>query len=469
LTIPRASGRISRFVEFLLNQGLSKGVPESLEKRVRITNAGTWFATLAMVATIPLDVLEAPRWMVVADVIGVFAFPCIILFNRAGRFTASRLAFIAMANLLTFGNAVGLGRDSGVEILFIALVGLPFVLFDLTNRAEIAFGLLLPVVGFGLSASDLVSPLRGRPDGYSAATYHLYSASLALATVLFSFFQISRANARAERALRHDIAARERAERELALSRQTSITAAKLAALGEMSANVAHEVNNPLTAILLRARRLERLATRQRLDADAVLRAAQQIAAIVDRIRRIVDALRFFARQGDEDPMRPEPVRAIVNDTVELCALRFRMANVELAVVHADEEAYVECRGPQISQILVNLLSNAFDAVADLPVRRVQVAVESREQEVQIAVSDSGEGIPPELAHRIMEPFFTTKDIGHGTGLGLSLSKGIAEAHGGKLMLDTGSSETRFVLSLRRCAPPEMPSTVAEALGHSPG
>jgi signal transduction histidine kinase len=420
-----------------------------------------------MLATIPLDVLEAPPWMVGADVVGFFAFASLLLLNRRGHFTASRLAFIALANLLTFANAVGLGPDSGVEMLFIALVSLPFLLFDLNNRVEIAFGLLLPIAGFALNASNVFAPVR--PPGYAAAEYHLYSALLTLATVLFSFYQISRANVRAEQALRDDIAARERAERELAVSRQASITAAKLAALGEMSANVAHEVNNPLAAILLRARRLEMLAGKQRLDTGAVVRTAQQIGSTVDRIRRIVDALRFFARQGDEDPLRPEPVRRIVNDTVELCAQRFRMADVELVVHHADEDAYIECRGPQISQILVNLLSNAFDAVEGRPARRVVVTVDAQEQQVRIAVSDNGVGIPPDLAHRIMEPFFTTKDIGHGTGLGLSLSKGIAEAHGGQLALDAGSPETRFVLTLRRCAPPEMPSTAELTAGHSPG
>jgi signal transduction histidine kinase len=472
----RSRGRIGGIIESLVAQGTRRepadaaalpARPGSLEKRVRVTNAGALFATLVMVATIPLDVVEAPRWMVAIDVFACLAFPSLVLLNRLGRTTVSRLAFIALANLLTFANAVGLGPDSGVEMLFIALVSLPFLLFDLNNRAQIAFGLLLPVAGFAINASEVFAPVR--PEGYSAAEYHLYSAVLTLATVLFSFFQISRANVRAEQALRDDIAARERAERELAVSRQASITAAKLAALGEMSANVAHEVNNPLAAILLRARRLENLAGKHRLDTDAVVRTAQQIGSTVDRIRRIVDALRFFARQGDEDPMRPEPVRRIVSDTVELCAQRFRMADIELAVHHADEDAFIECRGPQISQILVNLLSNSFDAVQGRPVRRVVVTAEAQEQQVRIAVTDTGAGIPQEVAHRIMEPFFTTKDIGHGTGLGLSLSKGIAEAHGGQLALDAGARETRFVLSLRRCAPPEMPSTAELTAGHSPG
>jgi C4-dicarboxylate-specific signal transduction histidine kinase len=162
-------------------------------------------------------------------------------------------------------------------------------------------------------------------------------------------------------------------------------------------------------------------------------------------------------------------VRAIVDDTVELCAQRFRMAGIDLEVVHADDDAHVECRGGQISQILLNLLSNAFDAVDGRAERRVRLAVATSELDVRIAVTDTGSGIPAEIAHRIMEPFFTTKEIGRGTGLGLSLSKGIAEAHGGQLALDPSSTETRFLLSLRRCAPPPaVASTVAEVARHSP-
>ena len=123
--------------------------------------------------------------------------------------------------------------------------------------------------------------------------------------------------------MRLDIAARERAERELAESRQAAINAAKMAALGEMSASVAHEVNNPLSAILLRSQRLDMLARTETMDAAAVRKTAHDINRTVDRIRRIVDALRAFARQGDEDPLRPEPLAPIVGDTVELCSIAF--------------------------------------------------------------------------------------------------------------------------------------------------
>jgi len=100
-----------------------------------------------------------------------------------------------------------------------------------------------------------------------------------------------------------------------------------------------------------------------------------------------------------------------------------------------------------------------------MPERRVRVAAVADDNEVHISVVDSGPGVPVELRARIMEPFFTTKEIGKGTGLGLSVSKGIAEAHGGRLVHDDAAAETRFVLTLRRADAPviEPPGTSASA------
>jgi PAS domain S-box-containing protein len=266
-----------------------------------------------------------------------------------------------------------------------------------------------------------------------------------------SIGQLEVGSRRIRTAIVRDISDRLRAERELERSRQASIHSAKMAALGEMSGNIAHEVNNPLGAILLRTQRLMRMVDNGRADWPAVTRAGRDIESTVQRIARIVDALRSFARDVEKDPLRPERVLQIVTDTVELCTQRFQQHNISLEVAPIPEGLSVQCRGVQISQVLLNLLSNAHDAVEAREPRWVRISAGpgAEPDEVQIEVTDSGPGVPAELQDRIMEPFFTTKPVGKGTGLGLSVSKAIAEAHGGRLFYDAASQHTRFVLSLK--------------------
>ena len=451
--MPRPAGEQTKgWLGAFLDQGVTGAGSDPLRKRVRLTNAAALLGTIITLGTAPFDVYEAPRWMVAQDLLAAAVFFGITRLNRRGLYTTARLGTIGISSFLALTQAVVLGRDSGVDLIFLGLLALPFVLFEISERGPLVCGVLIAIAGFVVTDTGMLAPFQDQPARYSAHDYHLYSATLAVAVVLSSLVLMSLANARSERALRHDIEERERTERELAETRQASITSAKMAARGEMSANVAHEVNNPLAAILLRAQRLRLLAQKDRLDSAAVLKAASEIDSTVDRIRRIVDALRAFSRQADDDAFRPERVSAIVADTVDLCDQRFRHKGIDLAVEPIADDLYVECRGVQISQVLLNLLSNAFDAVENRPVRRVRIAADASDGEVRIAVTDSGPGIPSEIEPRIMEPFFTTKQTGRGTGLGLSVSKGIAEAHGGRLTHDRTAPETRFVLTLRRTA-----------------
>ncbi|RYG53799.1 HAMP domain-containing histidine kinase, partial [bacterium] len=108
----------------------------------------------------------------------------------------------------------------------------------------------------------------------------------------------------------------------------------------------------------------------------------------------------------------------------------------------------IECRRVQISQVLINILNNAFAAVLGHPEKSVKLHVHDSGDMVEISISNSGPQIPPELAHKIFQPFFTTKGVGKGTGLGLSISKGLIENHGGDISLDLSAPETRFVIVL---------------------
>ena len=113
-----------------------------------------------------------------------------------------------------------------------------------------------------------------------------------------------------------------------------------------------------------------------------------------------------------------------------------------------DEGLRIPCREAQISQVLLNLIANAADAVQDLSERWIRIEVSRNADAVEIAVTDSGGGIPDEIRARVMQPFFTTKPAGQGTGFGLSISRAFAEAHAGTLTIDVASPHTRFVVTL---------------------
>jgi C4-dicarboxylate-specific signal transduction histidine kinase len=157
------------------------------------------------------------------------------------------------------------------------------------------------------------------------------------------------------------------------------------------------------------------------------------------------------AREGSADEFRETPVREIVNETLELCAERFRALNIHLVVSAIDPAAVISCREAQICQVLLNLLQNAYDELVDWEGDRwVQLDVTDCPGWVVFSVSDSGPGIAAENRAHIMEPFFTTKPVGKGIGLGLSISRSIALEHGGTLELDEESPHTCFRLKLPR-------------------
>lgn len=239
-----------------------------------------------------------------------------------------------------------------------------------------------------------------------------------------------------------------------ALSEQQKLLAhsAKMSALGEMAGGIAHEINSPLAIITVHANQLERLQGRGALTPEIINREAALIARTAKRIGDIIKGLRAFAREGAGDPFETKPVAELLEDALVLCQTRFRTHDVDLQIEPPPANLTLYCRAVQISQVVLNLLANAYDAALPLPQRWVKLTAADKGDWIELSVTDSGKGIPVDIQPKIMQPFFTTKELGRGTGLGLSISKGIAEAHGGTLTLDTTSPNTRFVMKLPKQA-----------------
>ena len=155
-----------------------------------------------------------------------------------------------------------------------------------------------------------------------------------------------------------------------------------------------------------------------------------------------------FSRNSTNDPFLETSIEKVISNTLGLCQEKLRINGVEIKIGKIPDIIFA-CRSAQISQVLLNLLNNAFDAISPFANKWIQIDVNPiSEERFQVIVTDSGKGIPAEIADKLMQPFFTTKDVGKGTGLGLSVSLGIAQGHGGTLTLDKNCSNTRFVLEL---------------------
>ena len=222
----------------------------------------------------------------------------------------------------------------------------------------------------------------------------------------------------------------------------------KMASLGEMASGMAHEINTPLQEISLIAERVKRRSAKGKIQ--DINEPMDQVLSSVKHMSSIIESLRKVSRQSEDDAFELSGVEDIISDVTNLSNERYVLKGVNLDVIYANESRVlkIECQRLQISQIIINLVNNAFDAAVESTDKWIKIIVDADSENLKISITDSGAGISENVQNKMFEPMYTTKNIGHGTGLGLSISVGIAEKHGGKLSYDKSCENTRFILTL---------------------
>jgi two-component system NtrC family sensor kinase len=228
-----------------------------------------------------------------------------------------------------------------------------------------------------------------------------------------------------------------------AMARQLAV-ADKLSALGLLAGGVAHEVNNPLGAILAFAQ----LVRRERLPEEEQQEYIREIEESAIRCKKIVERLLSFARQGRRDERRLFSLNDVVSETAFLVDRSYLPAQIRLHRELDPQLGLVNGNQNEIQQVLLNLISNARDAMPGGGVVRVRTR-DRGDGTVELAVTDTGAGIPQEIIEHIFDPFFTTKPEGKGTGLGLAVSYGIIREHRGRIAVKSKVGEgTEFQVLL---------------------
>lgn len=223
--------------------------------------------------------------------------------------------------------------------------------------------------------------------------------------------------------------------------RLKSIHNAKLASLGELSAGIAHEINNPLSIITGSVE-----VMRKYIDQPEKIKSLlENIERSSYRISRIVQSLKKFSRTDSIPEFSQYKLGRIITESILLLEARIKRADI-LLEKNIRNDSDILCDEVEIEQVIVNLINNSIDAIQDLPIRKIDIELNREDDWLLLKISDSGPGIPAEIRDKIFDPFFTTKEHGKGTGLGLSITRGILENHGATISIESDCATTCFLL-----------------------
>lgn len=230
--------------------------------------------------------------------------------------------------------------------------------------------------------------------------------------------------------------------------------ASKMATLGEMSAGIVHEINNPLTIIygqieiVKHALKSLSVYKNQQDDKDDIEQRLSKIQSATERISQISENLRSFSRQTQDDIFESCSMAEIAENAMDMVKPALDRHNISL-YINYEYEPFLLCKPIEIEQVLINLIMNAKDAIKNLDEKWIRIKVEKKNLKVKVSVIDSGKGIKTVGSEDIFESFFTTKGEDDGTGLGLSISKSIIEKYDGIIYYEQNQEQTSFAFELK--------------------
>jgi len=283
-------------------------------------------------------------------------------------------------------------------------------------------------------------------DGRNAA---LGAAAVWLSLVFAVLFvsqrlRLARLRQRSREELKRQV---EERTRELRTAQEGLVQSAKLAALGQMSAALAHEINQPLTTQRMQLETLRLLLDHGRHE--QARQALEPLEQMLTRMAALTGHLKTFARNSPGGLRERLDLATVVDQALHLLEARIRSEEVEVALYLA-RPAWVRGDAIRLEQVLINLLRNALDAMADKRYKRLEIRIEADGGQWRLSVLDSGGGIDDAHLAKVFDPFFTTKPVGEGLGLGLAISYGIVADAGGALLVENLPGGARFSLTLPR-------------------
>lgn len=251
-------------------------------------------------------------------------------------------------------------------------------------------------------------------------------------------------------AIAFDVTEKLAMEEKLENERVKSINASKLAAIGTLAGEIGHEINNPITIISSLTYMIREVMKDKKLTERFLTDKLDKMDATISRVTSIVKSLKNLSRKSTNESHGPCLLKEIFSDVLSLTELKLSKQNIKLIFDKKSPvlDYQLDCYQIQFSQVLINLIVNAADALHGSSSPTIEIAFRKTEESLFIDIKDNGRGVPDELREKVFEPFFTTKEHGQGTGLGLSISKNIVEAHGGEIFIAPQSEGSCFSIKL---------------------
>ena len=405
--------------------------------------AGVQVGLAVLIRSVPFSELISPAFtLAIGDIIGILTVaPALILIGRNGGLSGYLRRYVptlALASLsIILISLVVFGLDSTDDFKFFYLLFVPVI------ALAIILGLSGAIWGVLLTDASMMTIIYWREISVSTATeLQLVMISLSVTGLVLGTTVHERGMFKAALAL-----SQERFSESQALLLHSS----RVAVVSELAAALAHELNQPLSAIKTYSRAIQRMLRKQKTDSAEIQRLFSETIAEVDRAGSLIKETRKFLRRGDA-PIRRANLRRIISTSVLLMEAELKSAHIAISLNLPETLPAVWASEIQIQQVIINLLRNAKDAVfpKSSSERNITLSAEQMGQSgyIKISVADTGVGVPNEFRSRLFQPFATSK--GDGLGLGLPLCRSIVTAHGGDIWLDEGASKGAcFAFTLR--------------------
>lgn len=360
-----------------------------------------------------------------------FLCACGLYLLSRRKYDSGRILIHFVGLLGIFLSIDGVGLNSGFEFYYFAPLIVPFVVF---TPEEFKKSILLSLSG---GIVFLIQQTIGTGH-FSDPVSFTYADRILSISILFLYlialFSISRWQVNY-------------AQKKIKSQQSELIHVSNIAALGEMSGGIAHEINNPLQILSSQLAFVRKQLSYVENIPTKTNQTLQQMEDTILRISKLVKGLKNLSRNSASDPQALFPISDAIEDMLSVSSQKLKHLEIKLSI-NGDKNTMVMGHVVQLSQVFINLINNSVDAIDGGEDKWIVINIEKASDKIIISFIDSGKGISKEIVQKIMHPFFTTKEPGRGTGIGLSISNSMLAKVGGRLYYEENFPNTKFVIEL---------------------